>query len=250
MSHTASRSSASGRSTVSERAGRASVTARLDRIPVWPYERKLLWIIGAGYFFAFFDIVTISFAAPVIATQFHVSKATVTLSCSGSAPPAARWRRPRRRIRPRVKALTGHAVGTTPASREQCLSLLEAVGEYPSWHSDVVRSVEVLERADGGQPTKVQAKLRVERGPLRHGFDLTMAVQIAPPESVKLSRIPHHGRDGERFEVIWRLSGDGPTQIHLDLAADLDVPRFLPLGDVGDAMAAGFVNAATRRLGS
>jgi nitrate/nitrite transporter NarK len=24
--------------------------ARLDRIPVWPYERKLLWIVGAGYF--------------------------------------------------------------------------------------------------------------------------------------------------------------------------------------------------------
>jgi hypothetical protein len=43
--------------------------ARLDRIPVWPYERKLLWVVGAGYFFAFFDIVTISFAAPVIATQ-------------------------------------------------------------------------------------------------------------------------------------------------------------------------------------
>jgi putative MFS transporter len=40
--------------------------------------------VGAGYFFAFFDIVTISFAAPVIATQFHVSKATVTLSVTSS----------------------------------------------------------------------------------------------------------------------------------------------------------------------
>jgi putative MFS transporter len=58
--------------------------ARLDRIPVWPYERKLLWIVGAGYFFAFFDIVTISFAAPVIAKQFHVTKATVTLSVTSS----------------------------------------------------------------------------------------------------------------------------------------------------------------------
>jgi MFS transporter, putative metabolite:H+ symporter len=58
--------------------------ARLDRIPVWPWERKLLWVVGAGYFFAFFDIVTISFAAPVIATQFHVSKATVTLSVTSS----------------------------------------------------------------------------------------------------------------------------------------------------------------------
>jgi putative MFS transporter len=58
--------------------------ARLDRIPVWPYERKLLWVVGAGYFFAFFDIVTISFATPVIADQFHVSKATVTLSVTSS----------------------------------------------------------------------------------------------------------------------------------------------------------------------
>ena len=66
------------------RRGRIGPLARLDRIPVWPYERKLLWIVGAGYFFAFFDIVTISFAAPVIATQFHVSKATVTYSVTSS----------------------------------------------------------------------------------------------------------------------------------------------------------------------
>lgn len=58
--------------------------ARLNRIPVWPYERKLLWIVGAGYFFAFFDIVTISFALPVIAKQFHVSKSTVALSVTSS----------------------------------------------------------------------------------------------------------------------------------------------------------------------
>ncbi|MBV9413424.1 MAG: MFS transporter [Solirubrobacterales bacterium] len=80
MSHTAPH----GGHSVKGRRDRDTVTARLDRIPVWPYERKLLWIVGAGYFFAFFDIVTISFAAPVIATQFHVSKATVTLSVTSS----------------------------------------------------------------------------------------------------------------------------------------------------------------------
>jgi putative MFS transporter len=58
--------------------------ARLDRIPVWPYERKLLWVVGAGYFFAFFDIVTISYALPVVAKQFHVSKGTVALSVTSS----------------------------------------------------------------------------------------------------------------------------------------------------------------------
>src|SRR5438309_1003719 len=84
MSHVAPRRRESAPSSVGGRRGSASVTARLDRIPVWPYERKLLWVVGAGYFFAFFDIVTISFAAPVIAEQFHVSKATVTLSVTSS----------------------------------------------------------------------------------------------------------------------------------------------------------------------
>jgi putative MFS transporter len=58
--------------------------SRLDRIPVWPYEKRLLWVVGAGYFFAFFDIVTISFALPVIATQFHASKGAVSLSVTSS----------------------------------------------------------------------------------------------------------------------------------------------------------------------
>jgi MFS transporter, putative metabolite:H+ symporter len=84
MSHVAPHHEGTARSKFGRRRGKDSVTARLDRIPVWPYERKLLWIVGAGYFFAFFDIVTISFAAPVIATQFHVSKATVTLSVTSS----------------------------------------------------------------------------------------------------------------------------------------------------------------------
>jgi putative MFS transporter len=51
---------------------------------VWPYEKRLLWVVGAGYFFAFFDIVTISFALPVIATQFHASKGAVSLSVTSS----------------------------------------------------------------------------------------------------------------------------------------------------------------------
>jgi putative MFS transporter len=84
MSHTAQHGRRTGWHRRGSRRDQPSVTARLDRIPVWPYERKLLWIIGAGYFFAFFDIVTISFATPVIATQFHVSKATVTLSVTSS----------------------------------------------------------------------------------------------------------------------------------------------------------------------
>jgi MFS transporter, putative metabolite:H+ symporter len=58
--------------------------ARLDRIPVWPYNRSLLWIVGAGYFFAFFDIVTIGYAIPVISEQFNISRAAVSTSVTSS----------------------------------------------------------------------------------------------------------------------------------------------------------------------
>jgi hypothetical protein len=130
------------------------------------------------------------------------------------------------------------------------MSLLETVDQYPTWHPDVVKSVEVLERNDQGQPTKAQAKLHVQHGPITRDFDLTMDVQVDPAGTVKLSRIPHHGGDGEKFDVIWRVTGAGPSQIRLDLAAGLNVPRFLPLGDVGESLASGFVNAAVTALGS
>jgi len=75
---------ASAHGSVARRRHRPGPLARLDRIPVWPYEKRLLWVVGAGYFFAFFDIVTISFALPVIATQFHSSKGAVSLSVTSS----------------------------------------------------------------------------------------------------------------------------------------------------------------------
>ena len=100
-----------------------------------------------------------------------------------------------------------------------------------------------------GRP-RSHAKLHVQHGPITRDFDLTMEVKRDPPGAVRLSRIPHHGSDGEKFDVNWFVSNASPTQISLDLAANLDVPRFLPLGGIGDAMAAGFVSAATRALGS
>jgi len=51
----------------------AMLLARLDRIPIWPYPRSVLAIVGAGFFFAYFDIVTIGFALPTLSKQFNVS---------------------------------------------------------------------------------------------------------------------------------------------------------------------------------
>ena len=149
-----------------------------------------------------------------------------------------------------MKELTGHAEGTTTASPEACVWMLTAVDRYPGWYPDVVKSVDVLERDDQGRPTKAQTKLHVQHGPVTRDFDLKMEVSVDPAGVVKLSRIPHERSDGEKFEVTWRVSGAGPTRIGLDLAANLDVPRFLPLGGIGDSIAQGFVSAATRELGS
>ena len=149
-----------------------------------------------------------------------------------------------------MKELTGHAEGTTPASPEACVALFTNVDRYPSWYPDVVKEVEVLERDDQGRPTQAHTKLHVQHGPITRDFDLTMAVEVDPAGTVKLSRIPHHGSDGEKFEVAWRVSGASPTRIAVDLAANLDVPRFLPLGGIGDSIAQGFVSAATRELSS
>ena len=149
-----------------------------------------------------------------------------------------------------MKELTGSASATTPASLEQSLALLQAIDGYPSWYPEVVKSVEVLEHDDQGRPSKVRSKLHVERGPMTRDFDLTMEVKLHPPGAVRLSRIPHDGGDSEKFEVNWFVRETRSTEIHLDLAANLDVPRFLPLGGVGDSMAQGFVSAATRALAS
>jgi MFS family permease len=51
----------------------AEVLARQDRIPVWALPRYYLVIIGAGYFFTFYDIADIGYGLPAIAKQFNLT---------------------------------------------------------------------------------------------------------------------------------------------------------------------------------
>jgi len=146
-----------------------------------------------------------------------------------------------------MKELTGNASATTAASPAECLALLEAIDGYPSWAGEVVKEAEVLERDGAGHPTRARARLHVERGPLTRDFDLTLDVKVDVGGTVALSRIPHQSSDKERFDVTWRVQR---TRIELQLGANLDVPRLVPLGGVGDSMAADLVNAATRALAS
>jgi hypothetical protein len=149
-----------------------------------------------------------------------------------------------------VKELTGSASATTAASQAEAIALLEAIDGYPSWTGEVVRQAEVLDRDGDGHPTRARAKLHVERGPLTRDFDLLFDVKVDPGGTVALRRVPNGGSDKERFDVTWKIGGAQSTRIELQLAANLDVPRLIPLGGVGDSMAADLVSAATRALGS
>jgi hypothetical protein len=150
-----------------------------------------------------------------------------------------------------MKELTGSASATTAAQPARCVGLLEAIDGYPSWAAEIVPEAEVLERDAEGHPTRVRAKLHVERGPLTRDFDLVFAVIVDASGTIELSRIPRQPSDQERFDVTWRVHGAGASsEISLDLFANLDVPRFVPLGGVGDAIAQQLVSAATRALAS
>jgi ribosome-associated toxin RatA of RatAB toxin-antitoxin module len=146
-----------------------------------------------------------------------------------------------------MKELHGSAYSSVDARPDKCLALLEAVDRYPDWHPEVVQEVEVLASNDG-HPTRVRAKLHLARGPLVKDFNLVMSVATDGRRQVKLTKV-HDAHSGpEVFEVTWLVEDTGPTLIRLDLTASLEVPRFLPVGGVGDGVAEGFVAAAVKEL--
>jgi len=89
----------------------------------------------------------------------------------------------------------------------------------------------------------------VSRGPLVKDFDLLLAIAVEPPATVKLTR-PTNDPSQQQFDVTWRLQDGEGTHIELYLDANLRVPRFLPVGGIGNSMAKGFVSAARRSLAS
>lgn len=148
-----------------------------------------------------------------------------------------------------VKALSGTASDTVTASIEDCFAFFEAVDRYPDWHPEVVRSVHVLERGAAGEPTQARTQLHVARGPLVKDFNLLMDVAARRPAAVTLTRRRHGPADPEQFEVRWHLREESAgTHIRLEVEANLSVPRLVPVGGIGDAMADGFVVAAARAL--
>jgi hypothetical protein len=149
-----------------------------------------------------------------------------------------------------MKDLRGSATGVVAASVQECVRFFRAVDGYPAWHPDVVRKADVLERDGDGNPTKARGLLHVAVGPLVKDFNPILAITVDGTRTVKLKRVPNDPGDSERFEVTWHLQEGEATRIRLQLEASLSVPRFVPVGGIGDSMAQGFVSAATRALGS
>ena len=148
-----------------------------------------------------------------------------------------------------MKELRGSATGVAAVPVDDCVRFFRAVDRYPTWHPEVVRKVEVLERDAEDEPTRAQAVLHVAVGPLVKDFNLLLAITLPDPLTVKLARVPHGPEDDERFDVTWRLKQAGTqTQIRLEVKASLSVPRLVPVGGIGDGLAEGFVAAATRAI--
>jgi MFS transporter, putative metabolite:H+ symporter len=63
---------------------RASATARLNRLPVTSFHRKLTWLLGLVFFFDMADINTFSFTAPAILKAWHLSISTVAVLTSAT----------------------------------------------------------------------------------------------------------------------------------------------------------------------
>lgn len=63
---------------------RQQILARLDRIPIWPYPYGIIIAIGIGFFFAFFDIITIGLSIPILTKQFHITASYAIWSITSS----------------------------------------------------------------------------------------------------------------------------------------------------------------------
>ncbi len=149
-----------------------------------------------------------------------------------------------------MKHLHGAAQAAVDVPIEDCLAFLAALDAYPSWYPDVVRDVEVVEDDDDGLPLRAETKLHLSYGPVSRDLDLLLAVRVQRPDLVQLTHVPRGHSSGTAFDAIWRLEDHGQTRLDLELDATMPVPRLVPLAGVGDAFAAGFMQAAVGRLES
>jgi ribosome-associated toxin RatA of RatAB toxin-antitoxin module len=141
----------------------------------------------------------------------------------------------------------GEAAEVVASRVEDCFALVAAVDRYPDWCPDVVREVEVLDRTADGQPSRVRMTMHIARGALFREFNLFLAIVVERPGTVRLTRVTDHPTNQE-FNATWMLRPASSTRVALELGAKLRVPWYIHAGEIGDAIAEGFVTAACRAL--
>jgi ribosome-associated toxin RatA of RatAB toxin-antitoxin module len=141
----------------------------------------------------------------------------------------------------------GEATEVVAAAQADCLALVAAVDRYPEWCPDVIRAVDVLDRDSGGQPRRVRMRMHIARGAIVRDFNLSLAVDVEPPGTVRLTRVTDHPTN-QVFNATWTLRPAGSTRLGLELDAKLRVPWYIRAGGIPDSIAEGFVAAAGRAL--
>jgi putative MFS transporter len=63
---------------------RVSAAARLDRLPIFSFHRRMMWLLGFCFFFELGDINTFAFSAPAIRAQWGISIGTIGAITSGT----------------------------------------------------------------------------------------------------------------------------------------------------------------------
>jgi putative MFS transporter len=63
---------------------RISAAARLDRLPITSFHRRVMWLLAFCFFFELGDINTFAFSAPAIRAQWGLSIGTIGLITSAT----------------------------------------------------------------------------------------------------------------------------------------------------------------------
>ena len=103
----------------------------------------------------------------------------------------------------------------------------------------------MLERDADGAAVRVDAVLAAVAGPLRKNFDVRLDVESEAPTRVALVRVADDRGDHEALTISWSLRELAPqqTEVTVEMIAHLDVPPFLPVGQVAQEAAGGFLAA-------
>jgi len=65
-------------------AARIPAAARLDRLPVTAFHRRMMWVLGFVFFFDMADINTLSYASPAIMKYWNIPVSTIALFSSAT----------------------------------------------------------------------------------------------------------------------------------------------------------------------